>query len=523
MASLTVRELVTKLGFQADMKGAKKFEDGLKKVNKAANVVVGAMASAGLAVVGLVKKTVDSANHIGTVANQAGTTALEYQGMAKWARETGTSVSTLDRALGRAQQRLQAAREGNVKYTEALQQMGYSQEQIESGTLTTATVMKRLNGMMRSGELNAEGYSAAVKFLGQNTARGLKPAFEDTSSAISLATRELEKNGRYLTEEQIARAGAFTKKWEELKEAFGFVATELGNKLLPVMEELLDNVMDWVEEHGDAFVKGITELANKINELVEDFGGWGKALKVFIGIFAGLKVLTVLATLTSTIGTLIGAFGTLAGVLGVALKASIAFVMSNPILLAIAAIIAAVVLLVKNWDWVKEKFQAGVEWVRESLGKLKDTFLGVWDSIKDGAKTAFDSIFGFYSGLWKKIYDTAASMGGKIKDFFIGLIPDWALKVAGKVGGAVGQIAKDITGRGATASSPNRVVQDVKNTNRSNTSTQNVNAKFESTIQVPPGTTKEQERHLKSTVDRMFDEKFSKMVTGAMVDHPVTE
>ncbi len=73
------------------------------------------------------------------------------------------------------------------------------------------------------------------------------------------------------------------------------------------------------------------------------------------------------------------------------------------IVLGIAALIAIIVLLVKNWDWVKAKGAAAWGWIKEKAqdfwgwikslpGKLKDSFSSVGDFLSKPFRTAFNII-----------------------------------------------------------------------------------------------------------------------------------
>ena len=72
---------------------------------------------------------------------------------------------------------------------------------------------------------------------------------------------------------------------------------------------------------------------------------------------------------------------------------------ANPIgiiIVAIGALIAAVILIWKNWDTVREK-------TIEIWNKVKDFLAGVWDTIKGKITEVWDGIKTFFSDTWDKI------------------------------------------------------------------------------------------------------------------------
>ena len=82
----------------------------------------------------------------------------------------------------------------------------------------------------------------------------------------------------------------------------------------------------------------------------------------------------------------------------------------GPIGLLVAAVIAAVVLIVANWDkikaaatalkdWVVEKFNALVAFVRELPGKIASAASGMWDGIKSAFRSAVNWIIDKWNAL----------------------------------------------------------------------------------------------------------------------------
>ena len=110
--------------------------------------------------------------------------------------------------------------------------------------------------------------------------------------------------------------------------------------------------------------------------------------------------------------------------------------------LGIGLVIAAIVLLVQNWDsitaavskfWEKVKDVVPKAWAK--VMELKDKIVGYIDTIKD----VFDSLPGkmleiggnIVRGLWNGIQNMASWLKDKVTGFFKNLIPDWAEKALG--------------------------------------------------------------------------------------------
>lgn len=104
------------------------------------------------------------------------------------------------------------------------------------------------------------------------------------------------------------------------------------------------------------------------------------------------------------------------------------------IILIIAAVIAAIVLLVKNWDWVKEK-----------AGELWNWIKGAWDGIKNAVTGAVQSALDWLSENWPLIL---AILGGPLGLLIKLVVDNWDkivafIKAAGpRIGAALLEIGR---------------------------------------------------------------------------------
>lgn len=181
------------------------------------------------------------------------------------------------------------------------------------------------------------------------------------------------------------------------------------------------------------------------DSLIDWGSGFGVVMQVVTSILAGvtaaiiaLKVATMAqAAWTATITALTTAWNTVQKVATVAQWAWNAAMSANPIGLIIAAVvalIAVVVLLVANWDTVKEWFAAFIDWIvgvwgsvtsaiSDAFSSAANSVLGVFGGVKDWFLGFFDWIMGKFAKI--------AEWGGKIKSFFGGGGADNAGKTTG--------------------------------------------------------------------------------------------
>lgn len=155
----------------------------------------------------------------------------------------------------------------------------------------------------------------------------------------------------------------------------------------------------------------LTENLSNIAEIFEPLVTKGKEFlnSVLIGLQPVLTFfvdnLNILGPLLISLWATITGFGLIGKIESFKTTLSSAFTLisSNPIVLVIGAIIAALTLLITNWDTVKEGFINGLEYIGEKIEsfktkvveivtKIKDFFVNAFNGIKNTFKNTIDSI-----------------------------------------------------------------------------------------------------------------------------------
>lgn len=124
--------------------------------------------------------------------------------------------------------------------------------------------------------------------------------------------------------------------------------------------ELVGNAFQWVLDHGDTIKRWVVGLGTAL-ALV-------KVAQFASGVMNAVKTVKLFAT---TVGTIVA---------------------TNPVVLAIVAAIAAISLLVANWDKVKAK--AGELWdgIKTVFGGIKASIVGAFNSAKEAVGSFFSWI-----------------------------------------------------------------------------------------------------------------------------------
>ena len=236
----------------------------------------------------------------------------------------------------------------------------------------------------------------------------------------------------------------------------------------------------------------LTENLSNIAEIFEPLVTKGKELlnSVLIGLQPVLTFfvnnLNILGPLLISLWATITGFGLIGKIetFKTTLSSAFTLISSNPIVLVIGAIVAALTLLITNWDTVKEGFVSGLEYIGEKIEvfktkvveivtKIKDFFVNAFNGIKNTFKNTIDSIVSYcknvinifkniidfiknvFTGNWKGAWENIKNIFKNIVDgfgnifkvpinFIIDLIngfisglnkiqvPDWVPLVGGK-------------------------------------------------------------------------------------------
>lgn len=220
---------------------------------------------------------------------------------------------------------------------------------------------------------------------------------------------------------------------ESLKANFASLKIQIGEALAPTVEDLINKFAEFVgdqervdeaiaavEEGIVIFIETATTMFNLLKdgiETVSEIITWFKEHETITGILA------------TTLGVLVGivvAYNVAVGVataVSTALSVAIAL-LTSPITLVVAAVgalIAIGVLLVKNWEEIKEFFS--VFWSAVKLGfkimvdSVVQFFTNLWRTVKEGFKLAIKSILNFFVGLLDSIAQYFRDGVEKVKEF----------------------------------------------------------------------------------------------------------
>lgn len=231
-----------------------------------------------------------------------------------------------------------------------------------------------------------------------NMLQSLALASEMLGQAVDTSSQAYEENTALVAEAE-KRYQTMDAKLKQTKEQVGNLAVSFGEILLPyisqgltIIQGLADKFMSLDQSEQEQIIK-MAALAAAIGPIL--LGGG----KLIVGIGNLISAGGTIATFMG--GTLIPALTT-AGtfITGTMVPALASFaagfaplvVAAAPWIAAGAAIVAAGVLIYKNWDEIKEKAGELGDWIGEKWDGIKTKVSETWNGLKADASSAWDSI-----------------------------------------------------------------------------------------------------------------------------------
>lgn len=473
---MQVRELVTRLGFDADTDQARKYDKTLQDVRRNAFRAAAAVAALAAGTFEVARRMANAGNEVAKSAVEAGMAADEYQRLRfALGQISQASRQDVDRALGRLNQRIGRARREGGKYAEALTEMGFSQEEIASGAVTSERAMDALTRQLGNAKDDMEASAIAGDLLGTRLGRRLGPSLRRNAEAMEQARIRAEELGGGWSEAALSASEDFVDTMGEVGLITTTITSQIAEGLIPAVNEIVRGFVDWwaanreiiqqnlartIERLGVALrvIRGVVSgFIGAINRGVEALGGWERVIRLLTIAAASLAAVRLARWVWGVSGAILAAWK------GGRLLRTILLALSRiPI---VAAFSALVLVLEDIFHWV-----TGGE---SALKRLFQSFMGFVDGVKNIMPDWMKTMFG------ANVSAETYYGGGSMPPMTFGRSP--ADDVASSRSGQV-----------------------------------NVNARTEAVLQVPQGTSEEQRRSIEAQAEAIFTQQWDRQMRDAM-------
>lgn len=257
-------EIAASLGrFEADFgKATKIVQQNSRQISSAISTVKGLLAGLGItlsasAFVGLIKGTIDAADHLNDLSQSTGIAVETLGGLGFAASQSGSSLDDAASSFGKLNLKIAAAIAGNQEAVKAFNAVGISIAELKS--LSPDQIFARLADRFREYEDGANKAALGQAFFGKS--------YQGTIPLLNEGGEKLRQNIDYykrysgVTEELTKQSDEFNDTLVKLRLLGGAFAKNLTAELLPSLQALTEEMVK-AKEQGDGFRGTASDIAD---------------------------------------------------------------------------------------------------------------------------------------------------------------------------------------------------------------------------------------------------------------------
>ena len=282
----TIAELLVKIGVdskdaeEATKKLGSKFDalksktsvlsGGLKKAGKAFAIFGAAASAAAFGVFKFVDSVTKAGDDIGKEAKKIGVGTTELQRLRFAADRSGASAKSMSLAIKNSAKQLEDAKNGGAKlFRDALTEIGVELEEVQGLTAEERLVLfaDRLADVGDEGKKTA----LAMNLFGARAGPELLPLLKEGGAGIRALGDEAEALGLVMDEEGVAASERFQDRLTDLQAVLTGVKNEIGVALIPVVEDAINKIRDWVQQNKKFIAQKLPSVVEKITKAFKSF------------------------------------------------------------------------------------------------------------------------------------------------------------------------------------------------------------------------------------------------------------
>lgn len=343
------------------------------------------------------------ADDLNTMSKIYSISTAELQKYSAAAELVDVDVETIAKSHVRLEKQMMAASKGTGTSAEAFEKLGVSvtdsNGELRKGDDVWQDVIKALGSMENETERDA----LAMQLMGKSAAE-LNPLIEDGGEAYQrLADTMAKYDLEFIDQDMLNRANEFNDSLDTIK-AVGMVAfqqlgTQLAAYLAPVMEKVVDLVgrlANWFSELSPRTQAIIAAIAGVVAIAAPLLMGLGQVA------FAISSIISLMAVVGPAIAGIVAALG--------------------PVVLIIGAVVAAGILLYKNWDTIKAKALEIWTAITTTWNSIKESIRNTIENIVSNVTSKFNSLKTSVENIWNTIKSAMINPIQTAKDTLLGII-----------------------------------------------------------------------------------------------------
>lgn len=349
-------------------------------------------------------------------AQRTGTNVEKLQELSYAADLSDLSTESLQRALGRLSE---MASSGD----KAFKQLGVSIKGSDGQLRDSTEYLKDFADIFAALPEGTRKTALANKLFGDRLGRELIPLLNEGRAGLEKLGQEARDLGVVIPEDTAKSSVDWNDNISRLSAAFTGLKNEVIGPLIPLFNELTNQVRAFIAENKTEIVEALSGAIRSIVEVVPDLAG-----HIMTAARAIANMIRFAASLTDALGGLEVVAAPLAAVIGgklvlaiAALGHAMAMTPIGRFMAVIAAIAGAAAYIYKNWDGIVAYFSGLWDRVMAACSAawewIKSTLAAAWEGIKTILSyhplaliiSNWDEIVTFFTGLGKRMADALRS------------------------------------------------------------------------------------------------------------------
>lgn len=368
--------------------GVGKSFEAVGKVAKTAFVATGAaVTTAATTIVGFATKSAATADNIDKMSQKIGISRKAYQEWDYICGQSGVDVDVFKNGVKTLTTQMDSAAGGSKSAQEAFSALGLTWEDGSGKLKSQETMMEEAIAALSNMENGTERARLAQELFGK-AGTELAPILNSGTEGIEALRDRCHELGLVMSDESVDAGVKLGDTIDDVKKSFGAIVTQIGSKVMPIIQKLLDWVMAHMPEIQEVFktVFGVLEkVVNAAMEVIKELAAKFKehmpAIKEIVKTcFEAIQVLweNVLKPVFSVL---------------------------------IDVIVDVLSVVAENFPAIKETVKA-----------CFDTIKSIWDTV---LKPVFDAVIKIVKLLFDKFKEHMPAIMEVVKNAFAGIKDTW--------------------------------------------------------------------------------------------------
>lgn len=351
----------------------KSLGDKLTSAGQAFAPISAAAGAVDVALAGMAYKAGAAADDLNTLSKQTGISTGDLQKYKAAADLVDVSVETMTKSHTKLKKTMYQAQNGSKNATEAFDKLGISVTDSNGELRDAGEVFDDAIEALGKMENPTERDAIAMQIFGKN-ATELNSLIADGGKTYQQVAKIYDETGlSIIDQESLDKANEFNDSIDSIKLIAGATLQEIGTKLAGYLAPALEKVVGWVEK----IAGWLTKLDPEVLAIIG----------VIAGVVAGIAPLLIVLGKVATGISAIMSVGAKLGPLLAGLSGPVGIVIA-----ILAALVAAGVLVYKNWDTIKAKAKEVKDWVVKKWQELKTSVSTLMTNIKTAVTTAWNNL-----------------------------------------------------------------------------------------------------------------------------------